>query len=88
MKLPVDMNLSPRWVKTLIEAEIEASNWSGFGPTNASHSDIMRSPARMGALSSRTTWISVRFYPRREMQSRASFRSEPRMLDLKRSARC
>ncbi|MBV8795343.1 MAG: DUF5615 family PIN-like protein, partial [Hyphomicrobiales bacterium] len=36
MKLLVDMNLSPRWVKALIEAEIEASHWSTLGPANAS----------------------------------------------------
>jgi predicted nuclease of predicted toxin-antitoxin system len=41
MKLLVDMNLSPRWVKALIEAEIEASHWSTLGPANASDADIM-----------------------------------------------
>jgi predicted nuclease of predicted toxin-antitoxin system len=41
MKLLIDMNLSPRWVKTLAEAEIEASHWSSLGPANASDADIM-----------------------------------------------
>jgi predicted nuclease of predicted toxin-antitoxin system len=31
MKLLIDMNLSPRWVKALAEAEIEASHWSSLG---------------------------------------------------------
>ncbi len=41
MKLLVDMNLSPRWVKTLIEAGIEAAHWSSLGPANASDTEIM-----------------------------------------------
>jgi predicted nuclease of predicted toxin-antitoxin system len=41
MKLLVDMNLSPRWVKTLLEARIDAAHWSTIGPANASDSDIM-----------------------------------------------
>ena len=41
MKLLVDMNLSPRWVKTLLEAEIEAAHWSSLGPANAADADIM-----------------------------------------------
>jgi predicted nuclease of predicted toxin-antitoxin system len=41
MKLLIDMNLSPRWVKTLAEAEIEASHWSSLGPVNASDAEIM-----------------------------------------------
>lgn len=41
MKLLVDMNLSPRWVKALHEAGIEASHWSSLGPANASDAEIM-----------------------------------------------
>jgi predicted nuclease of predicted toxin-antitoxin system len=41
MKLLIDMNLSPRWVKALIEAGIEASHWSSLGPVNASDADNM-----------------------------------------------
>jgi predicted nuclease of predicted toxin-antitoxin system len=41
MKLLVDMNLSPRWVKTLIDAGIEASHWSSLGAANAPDADIM-----------------------------------------------
>ena len=32
MKVLVDMNLSPRWVKTLTDAGIEASHWSKSAP--------------------------------------------------------
>jgi predicted nuclease of predicted toxin-antitoxin system len=41
MKLLVDMNLSPRWVKTLTEAGIEAAHWSDVGRANAPDSEIM-----------------------------------------------
>jgi predicted nuclease of predicted toxin-antitoxin system len=41
MKLLVDMNLSPRWVKTLIDAGIDASHWSSLGAANAPDADIM-----------------------------------------------
>jgi predicted nuclease of predicted toxin-antitoxin system len=35
------MNLSPRWVKTLTEAGIEAAHWSDVGRANAPDSEIM-----------------------------------------------
>jgi predicted nuclease of predicted toxin-antitoxin system len=41
MKLLVDMNLSPRWVKTLTEAGIEAAHWSDVGRASAPDSEIM-----------------------------------------------
>lgn len=41
MKLLVDMNLSPRWVKLLAEAGIEAAHWSEIGAANAPDSEIM-----------------------------------------------
>jgi predicted nuclease of predicted toxin-antitoxin system len=41
MKLLVDMNLSPRWVKLLAAAGIEAAHWSGIGAANAPDSEIM-----------------------------------------------
>ena len=41
MKLLVDMNLSPRWVKLLADADIEAVHWSSIGPANARDIDIM-----------------------------------------------
>jgi predicted nuclease of predicted toxin-antitoxin system len=41
MKLLVDMNLSPRWVKRLNEAGLEASHWSSVGAANASDAEIM-----------------------------------------------
>ena len=41
MKLLVDMNLSPRWVRVLSEAGIEAAHWSTLGANNAPDSEIM-----------------------------------------------
>jgi predicted nuclease of predicted toxin-antitoxin system len=41
MKLLVDMNLSPRWVKLLADADIEAAHWSSIGAANAQDVDIM-----------------------------------------------
>ncbi len=41
MKLLVDMNLSPRWIKLLAEAGIEAAHWSELGAAHAPDSEIM-----------------------------------------------
>lgn len=41
MKLLVDMNLSPRWVKMSADAGIEAAHWSNLGANNAPDSEIM-----------------------------------------------
>ena len=41
MKLLVDMNLSPRWVKALVDAGIEAAHWSTLGAENATDTAIM-----------------------------------------------
>lgn len=41
MKLIVDMNLSPRWVKLLNDAGVEAVHWSVIGKINAPDSEIM-----------------------------------------------
>jgi predicted nuclease of predicted toxin-antitoxin system len=41
MKLLVDMNLSPRWIKVLFDAGIEAVHWSTLGAINAPDSEIM-----------------------------------------------
>ena len=41
MKLLVDMNLAPRWVKTLADAGIEAAHWSSLGAADASDAAIM-----------------------------------------------
>jgi predicted nuclease of predicted toxin-antitoxin system len=35
MKVLVDMNLSPNWVRFLAEAGFEAVHWSKVGSTNA-----------------------------------------------------
>ena len=41
MRLLVDMNLSPRWVRRLEAARFEAAHWSTLGGTNASDTQIM-----------------------------------------------
>lgn len=41
MKLLVDMNLSPRWVRFLGNAGIEAAHWSTLGANNAPDTEIM-----------------------------------------------
>lgn len=41
MKVLVDMNLSPRWVKALADAGFEAAHWSSLGARNAPDSQIM-----------------------------------------------
>ncbi len=41
MKVLVDMNLSPRWVKLLADAGIEAVHWSSVGAANARDVEIM-----------------------------------------------
>lgn len=41
MKLLIDMNLSPRWVKMLTDAGMEAAHWSSLGASNAPDTEIM-----------------------------------------------
>jgi predicted nuclease of predicted toxin-antitoxin system len=41
MKLLVDMNLSPRWVKRLADAGFEAAHWSTLGTATAPDTEIM-----------------------------------------------
>jgi len=41
MKLLVDMNLSPRWVKVLADAGVKAAHWSTLGAISAPDSEIM-----------------------------------------------
>jgi predicted nuclease of predicted toxin-antitoxin system len=41
MKILVDMNLSPRWVRFLGDAGIEAAHWSELGPGDAPDVEIM-----------------------------------------------
>lgn len=41
MKLLIDMNLSPRWIKVLSNEGIEAAHWSAIGAKNAPDSEIM-----------------------------------------------
>ncbi|HTT32054.1 MAG TPA: DUF5615 family PIN-like protein [Methylomirabilota bacterium] len=48
MKLLVDMNLSPRWVRVLRDAGWEATHWSAVGKANAPDSEIMAYAAAGG----------------------------------------
>lgn len=41
MKLIIDMNLSPLWVKTLNQSEINAIHWSELGKLDAPDSTIL-----------------------------------------------
>lgn len=41
MKLLVDMNLSPRWVRVLTAAGIESAHWSSLGAATAPDPEIM-----------------------------------------------
>jgi len=41
MKLLIDMNLSPSWVRFLATAGIEAEHWSSLGSPNAPDAEIM-----------------------------------------------
>jgi predicted nuclease of predicted toxin-antitoxin system len=41
MKVLVDMNLSPRWVKRLMEAGFEAEHWSNVDPPTAPDTAVM-----------------------------------------------
>lgn len=41
MKLLLDMNISPRWMKFLQANNIEAMHWLDFGAPNAPDSEIM-----------------------------------------------
>ena len=41
MKLLIDMNLSPRWVRFLQEYGVEAEHWSTVGSANAPDTEIM-----------------------------------------------
>lgn len=42
MKIVIDMNLSPDWVREFEFAGIEAVHWSQTGPANAPDADIMK----------------------------------------------
>jgi predicted nuclease of predicted toxin-antitoxin system len=41
MKILIDMNLSPRWVRFFSAANIEAIHWSSVGPASAADTEIM-----------------------------------------------
>ena len=42
MKILIDMNLSPEWVKTFANDGIEAKHWSNIGDKNAMDEVIMQ----------------------------------------------
>jgi len=42
MKILIDMNLSPEWVKTFANNEIEAKHWSNIGDKRATDEVIMQ----------------------------------------------
>ncbi len=42
MKILIDMNLSPEWVKTFANNEIEAKHWSNIGDKSAMDEVIMQ----------------------------------------------
>ena len=42
MKILIDMNLSPEWVKTFANNEIEAKHWSNIGDKSATDKVIMQ----------------------------------------------
>jgi len=42
MKLLIDMNLSPGWVKQLADAGMEAEHWSTLGAVTAPDAEIMQ----------------------------------------------
>ena len=48
MKILIDMNLSPSWTKTLMEAGIEAVHWSEVGPATTPDPAIMAYAAANG----------------------------------------
>lgn len=41
LKLLVDMNLTPEWVRTFQEQGWDAVHWSAFGDSRATDSEIM-----------------------------------------------
>ncbi len=41
MKIPLDMNLSPRWIEALAIADITAIHWSSVGSAQASDPEII-----------------------------------------------
>lgn len=42
MKILIDMNLSPEWVKRFSKNQIESSHWSSVGDPSAPDAEIMR----------------------------------------------
>lgn len=42
MRIVIDMNLSPDWVRTLGELEIQAEHWSLIGPSHAPDLEILK----------------------------------------------
>ena len=69
MKLLGDMNLSPRWVKLLTGAGIEAVHWSTVGAKNSSDAAIMAYALAHDSWCSPMTSTSVPSWPQRMVTS-------------------
>lgn len=80
MKVLVDMNLSPRWVKRLAEAGIEAAHWSALGAKNAPDAQIVAFAKANGYVVLLMPWISVPSWRPRRATSPAWCRSALGML--------
>lgn len=50
MKILIDMNLTPEWVKAFREEGIESVHWSEIGPLNATDKTIMKYAGENGYL--------------------------------------
>ena len=50
MKLLIDMNLAPRWVRVLADAGHDAMHWSEVGDQRASDTEIMAYALRHGLI--------------------------------------
>jgi predicted nuclease of predicted toxin-antitoxin system len=48
MRVLIDMNLTPRWARYLINAGHEAAHWSAIGPLSAKDSEICSYARRHG----------------------------------------
>jgi predicted nuclease of predicted toxin-antitoxin system len=79
MKLLVDMNLSPGWVKLLRDAGWEAGHWSHIGRPDAPDSEVMAYAAAHGFVVLTQISTLARFWPLRAEKSRVLCKSETRM---------
>jgi hypothetical protein len=58
MRLLIDMNLTPRWVRFLVSAGHECSHWANLGPGDAPDPSLStRIPASCFVVSLRSRWF-------------------------------